>query len=211
MAHRSQSRGEEWANALSHGAGTLGAAVALPVLVVEALRSGSTIAVVGAVAFAASALFLYAASTAYHAAPTGRAKRVLRHVDHVGIFVLIAGSYTPFMLGPLRGPWGWSLLAAVWSLAMLGIVWKVHPRLRRERAPVWLYLLMGWLVVVAVRPLWIHVSGGALAWMALGGLAYTGGVLFYATDRRPYFHFLWHLCVLAGTSCHFVAIYRYGV
>jgi hemolysin III len=211
MSERTQSRGEELANTLSHGAGAIGALVALPVLIVASMRAGSTLAVVGAVVFAVSAFFLYAASTAYHATPRGRAKRILRDIDHIGIFILIAGSYTPFTLGVLRGPWGWSILFAIWTLAILGVIWKVHPALRKDHAPVWLYLLMGWLVVIAARPLWMNLPPAGLAWLAAGGVAYTAGVLFYVQERQPYFHFVWHLFVLAGTTCHFMAIWRYAV
>lgn len=203
---RPQSRGEEIANSVSHGLGAVGAVAALPLLLAGLTESSSPLVVVGVVVFALSALFLYGASSTYHALGHGRAKRILRHLDHIGIFVLIAGSYTPFMLGPLRGPWGWSLLAAVWTLALLGILFKVHPRLRRDHAPVWLYLLMGWLVVVAIRPMWSELTPDVLAWIAAGGIAYTGGVVFYALDRKRYFHLVWHLCVLAGTGCHFVAL-----
>ena len=165
---------------------------------------------VGAVVFGVSAALLYFTSTLYHAIPTPRAKRVLRVVDHGAIYVLIAGTYTPFTLGVLRGPWGWTLLGLIWGLAALGIVLKAMGGIRYPRLSLALYLAMGWLVVVAAKPLWQLVPAWGLFWLAAGGLAYTAGVGFYAASRLPYRHFVWHLFVLAGTACHAVAVLRYS-
>ena len=131
-------------------------------------------------------------------------------MDHGAIYVLIAGTYTPFTLGALRGPWGWTPLGLIWGLAGLGIVLKAMGGIRYPRASLALYLAMGWLVVVAARPLWLHVPAWGLVWLAAGGLAYTAGVGFYAASRLPYRHFVWHLFVLAGTACHAVAVLRYS-
>lgn len=207
--HRPQSFGEEVANSVSHGVGFLAALAILPVLVSGALHQGAA-SVIGAVVFGVSAALLYFTSTLYHAIPTPRAKRVLRVVDHGAIYVLIAGTYTPFTLGALRGPWGWTLLGLIWGLAALGIVLKAMGGIRYPRASLALYLAMGWLVVVAARPLWLHVPAWGLFWLAAGGLAYTAGVGFYAASRLPYRHFVWHLFVLAGTACHAVAVLRYS-
>jgi hemolysin III len=209
-ARRAQSRGEEIANSVSHGVGFVLALVAAPVLVMSATRHGAA-AIVGASVFAASLALLYLASTLYHALPDSRAKRVFRVLDHVAIFLLIAGTYTPFTLGVLRGPWGWSLFGVIWGLAVLGIVLKSTLGPRHAKLSTLVYLAMGWLIVIAARPLVLHMPGTGLTWLLAGGLAYTGGVVFYAARRVPYAHFLWHLAVLGGTVCHFVAVWRYAV
>jgi len=207
--HRPQSTGEEIANSVSHGVGALFALVALPVLVVHAAPRGAA-AVTGACVFAVTLLLLYLSSTLYHALTPPRAKRVFRVLDHSAIYLLIAGTYTPFMLGVLRGPWGWSLLGVIWTLAVAGVALKSTLGMRFPRLSTVVYLLMGWLVLVAARPLWLHMAPWGLAWLGAGGLAYTAGVAFYASPRMRYAHFLWHLAVLAGTVCHFVAVLRYS-
>jgi hemolysin III len=207
--HRPQSTGEEIANSVSHGVGFVLGVIALPVLVVRAIPHG-TAAVVGASVFGVTLALLYLASTLYHALRAPRAKRVFRVLDHAAIYLLIAGTYTPFMLGALRGPWGWSLLAVIWALAVAGVVLKSTIGMRHPRLSTAVYLLMGWLVVVAIRPLWLHVPAWGLFWLAAGGLAYTAGVGFYAAPRLRYAHFLWHLAVLTGTVCHFVAVLGYA-
>ena len=210
VAHRKQSLGEEIANSVSHGVGFALAVAALPALVIAALPHGAR-AVVGASIFAATAALMYLTSTLYHALAHNRAKRVFRVLDHGAIYLLIAGTYTPFMLGALRGAWGWSLLAMIWTLAILGVVLKsTAVGFRYPRLSTLLYVAMGWLVVIAARPLLLHVPAWGLFWLAAGGVAYTGGVAFYAARRLPYAHFVWHLFVLAGTACHFVAVLRYA-
>jgi hemolysin III len=207
--HRAQSRGEEIANCISHGVGFVAAVAVLPVLAVNALQHGST-ALVGALVFGVSAVLLYLTSTLYHALTPVRAKQVFRVLDHGAIYVLIAGTYTPFMLGVLRGPIGWSLLGAVWVLAIFGIVLKARGGIRYPRFSTALYLGMGWLIIVAAKPFLDAVPVPGLLWLAAGGLAYTAGVGFYAASRLPYRHFVWHLFVLAGTACHAVAVLRYA-
>jgi len=209
-SHRLQSLGEEIANSVSHGVGFFAAVAAIPVLVIAALPHGAS-AVVGVTIFAATAALLYSTSTVYHALANNRAKRVFRVLDHSAIYLLIAGTYTPFALGPLRGPWGWSLLVAIWALAVAGVVLKSVHGFRWPRLSTVLYVAMGWLVVIAIRPLVTHVPMWGLIWLLAGGVAYTGGVGFYAARRMRYAHFLWHLCVLAGTVCHFVAVLNYAV
>jgi hemolysin III len=206
---RAQSRGEEIANCISHGVGFVAAVAVLPVLAVNALQHGST-ALVGALVFGVSAVLLYLTSTLYHALTPVRAKQVFRVLDHGAIYVLIAGTYTPFMLGVLRGPIGWSLLGAVWVLAIFGIVLKARGGIRYPRFSTALYLGMGWLIIVAAKPFLDAVPVPGLLWLAAGGLAYTAGVGFYAASRLPYRHFVWHLFVLAGTACHAVAVLRYA-
>ncbi|TFG48105.1 MAG: hemolysin III family protein, partial [Gemmatimonadales bacterium] len=181
----------------------------LPVLVVGALQHGAA-SVVGAVIFGVSAALLYLTSTLYHALTPIRAKQIFRILDHGAIYILIAGTYTPFMLGVLRGPWGYTLLGAIWVLAIFGIVFKARIGVRHPRFSTALYLGMGWLVVVAAKPFVDAVPVSGLLWLAAGGLAYTAGVGFYAASRLPYRHFVWHLFVLAGTACHAVAVLGYA-
>jgi hemolysin III len=207
--YRPQSRGEEIANSVSHGVGFVAAVAVLPVLAVNALQHGSA-ALVGALVFGMSAVLLYLTSTLYHALTPVRAKQIFRVLDHGAIYVLIAGTYTPFMLGVLRGPVGWSLLGAVWVLAVFGIVLKARGGIRYPRFSTALYLGMGWLIIVAAKPFLEAVPPPGLLWLAAGGVAYTAGVGFYTASRLPYRHFVWHLFVLAGTVCHAVAVIHYA-
>lgn len=207
MSKRPQSSGEELANSVIHGAALLGSLAAFPVLVLTAAAHGDRWQIVSGAIFGATLILLYLSSTLYHAWPPGPAKRGLRVLDHSAIYLLIAGTYTPFMLGALRGPWGWSLLIIIWSLALLGILAKCTIGFRLPRLSTVLYLAMGWLVLVAAGPLIKYVSPSGIAWLVAGGLCYTAGVAFYATDGRlRYGHALWHLFVAAGSSCHFVAV-----
>jgi hemolysin III len=206
---RRQSLGEEIANAVSHGVGFVAALLVAPLIILNAIPHGAA-AVVGASLFAATVPLLYLTSTLYHSLADNRAKRVFQVLDHSAIYLLIAGTYTPFLLGPLRGPWGWSLLGTIWGLALLGVVFKSVRGMRYPGLSTALYVAMGWLVLVAVRPLWLHVPASGLAWLAAGGVAYTAGVLFYAADHRRYAHFVWHLFVMLGTACHVVAVMGYG-
>jgi hemolysin III len=195
---------------VSHGVGFLAALAALPVLLLGAARAG-TAAVVGAGVFAASAALLYLTSTLYHALGPNRAKGVFRRLDHGAIYLLIAGTYTPFTLGVLRGGWGWSLFGVVWGLAAAGVVLKAVGGARYPMLSTGVYLAMGWMALIWVKPLWQLMPGWGLFWLAAGGVCYTAGVAFYAADGRRYAHFIWHLFVLAGTACHFVAVWRYAV
>jgi hemolysin III len=206
---RPQSLGEEIANSISHGAGLVAALIAVPVLVLRAAPRGTT-ALVGAGVFAATMLLVYVTSTIYHALARNRAKRVFRVLDHNAIYLLIAGTYTPFTLGVLRGAWGWTLFGIIWALAASGILLKSFGGLRYPRASTGLYLAMGWLALIAIRPLWNALPAWGLFWLAAGGLLYTAGVGFYAQPRLRYAHFVWHLFVLGGTTCHFVAVLNYA-
>ncbi len=206
---REQTLGEEIANSISHGVGFLGAAAVTPVLIVTALPLG-TGAVVGASIFGVTMMVLYLASTLYHAFPRSRTKRVFQVFDHGAIFLLIAGTYTPFTLTVLPGAWGWTLFGIVWALALFGVVIKSVGGAGTSRLSVALYLGMGWLAVMAAKPLWNELSGWGIFWLLAGGLMYTGGVLFFVYDHRVrYHHFIWHLFVLAGTACHVVAVLGY--
>jgi hemolysin III len=208
---RTQSRGEELANSLSHGLGLIAALVATPFLVLHAARQGDAAFMVGASVFAATMVLLYLASTLYHALPVGRAKRVFRVIEHSAIFLLIAGTYTPFMLGVLGGAWGWSMLGLVWGIAVAGVLLKALNRLTHPILTTSLYLLMGWLIVIAAEPLSERVPAAGLLWLIAGGLAYTVGVIFFALGARlRYGHFIWHLFVMAGTACHYFAVLGYA-
>jgi hemolysin III len=205
-----QSLGEEIANSVSHGLGLVATLVAAPVLLVAAFRHGDAWSVVGASVFSASMLLLYVASTLYHALPQNKAKDVFRLLDHSAVFLLIAGTYTPFTLGVLRGPWGWTLLVLVWTLAIAGVTLKALTGARYPWISMALYLGMGWLALVAVKPIWVHVPLAGIAWVVAGGLAYTAGLAFFSAHRVRYSHFVWHIFVMVGTTCHFVAALWYS-
>ncbi len=208
---RKQSLGEEIANSVSHGVGLLAAVAAGPFLMIAAARRGGASVIVGTGVFAATMVLLYLASTLYHALPHNKAKRVFQALDHGAIYLLIAGTYTPFTLGVLRGVWGWTLLGLVWSLAAAGIVIKALGGERYPKLSTCLYLATGWLALIAIKPLWLQVPHWGLAWILAGGFAYTAGVAFFAMDRRiRYCHFVWHIFVIAGTACHFIAVLRYA-
>ncbi len=209
MSISHQSVGEEIANSVSHGVGFLAVLAVTPLLVLGAIPHGAA-SVVGVSVFAATMAVLYLTSTLYHAFPHSRAKRMLRVVDHGAIFLLIAGTYTPFMLGIMRGAWGWALFGTVWGLALVGVLFKVVGGLRYPIVSTAVYVAMGWVVVVAIQPLWQRMPQAGLMWLVAGGLAYTGGVAFYAMKRVRYSHFLWHLFVLTGTTCHFFAVMGYA-
>lgn len=212
MRERPQSLGEEIANSVSHGLGFVAAVASAPVLIVTTAQTGRAVNVFGAAVFAVTMVLLYCASTIYHAVPHRRAKALLRKLDHGAIFLLIAGTYTPFTLGALNGPWGWTLLGVVWSLAAVGVTLKAFDRIAHPVASLGLYLVMGWLCVVAIGPLLERIPRDGLLLLAAGGCAYMAGVAFFATDGRlRYGHFIWHLFVLAGTGCHFFAVLGYAV
>ncbi len=195
---------------MSHGVGALTALAAAPFLILAAVRRGSAAGIVAASVFAGAIVILYLASTLYHALPRSNAKRVLRLLDHNAIFLLIAGTYTPFTLGALRGGWGWTLLGLVWGLAALGVTLKSVGGIRYPRLSTGVYVGMGWLALIAIRPLWLRVPAAGLLWLVAGGLAYTSGIAFYAAERVRYGHFVWHLFVLIGTACHFLAVLWYA-
>lgn len=211
MEIRTQTVAEEVANTVSHGLGFVAALVGAPALIVTALHSGGTAGLVGACVFVATMALLYFSSSVYHALPMGRMKRVFKLLDHSAIYLLIGGTYTPFTLGVLRGPLGWSLLGIVWGLAIGGVLVKALGAMKSERLSTFLYLAMGWLVIIAIKPLWEGLSTAGMAWLVAGGVSYSVGVIFFAIDRKVRFaHFVWHLFVLAGTSCHFMAVWEHA-
>jgi hemolysin III len=210
LREREQTRGEEIANSVSHAVGGAVAVVAAVILILSAVERGGTSGIVGASVFASTMVFVYLTSSLYHACRPNRAKHVFKILDHSAIFLLIAGTYTPFTLGILKGTLGWTLLAIVWGLALFGVVFTAVSRVRHPTAFTLICLAMGWLIVFAVKPLWVQMEPWGLFWLAAGGLAYTGGIVFFAADRVRFGHLVWHLCVILGTSCHYVAVLRYS-
>lgn len=208
--NRAQSRGEEIANSVSHGVGLLAALAAVPVLVVAATGHGDPARIVGAAVFGATLVTLYLTSTLYHAMPHGRKKRLLRVLDHGAIFLLIAGTYTPFTLGVLRGGWGWTLFGLVWGVCLAGVGLKILRGTKHPGLSITLYIVAGWLMLIAIKPLWESVPVWGLFWLLAGGIAYTAGVVFYAVLQFGYHHLVWHVCVVTGSACHFVAVLRYS-
>jgi hemolysin III len=211
FGQRPQTRGEEFANAMSHGIGVVLAIVALPVLVRGAATRGDAADIVAACLFSGTMIVLYLVSSLYHAMPVGNAKTWFNRLDHASIYLFIAGSYMPFVLGVLRGPWGWSLFGLVWAVAAIGIVAKLLDGLKH---PIWstgLYVAMGWLALIAAAPLVGRMSPAGLTWLVAGGASYTAGAIVYLFDSRlRYVHLAWHVFVMVGSACHFVAALRYA-
>jgi hemolysin III len=206
--------GEEIAHALTHGIGIVLAIAGLTVMVARATLYGDAWHIVGASIFGATLVLMYTASTLYHSIPGAtlpRTKKVLRVVDHSSIYLLIAGSYTPFTLVTLNGPWGWGLFFTVWSLALVGVVFKIFATGKFEKLSLAIYLGMGWCVIVAIKPLLRTLETGGLVLMLLGGLAYTGGVAFYVWEKLRYHHAIWHGFVLTGSVLQYFAVLFYVI
>jgi len=198
--------GEEIAHAVTHGLGLLLSVVACSVLVILASQRGTVWHITGVAVFGASLMVLYAASTLYHSLTHKKAKRVFRFLDYSAIYLLIAGTYTPFTLVTLRGGWGWTLFGLAWGLAITGAVLEVATRRRYKALSMAFYLGMGWLIVVAIKPLYNALDTRSLILMGIGGAAYTGGAALYALGRFRYHHAVWHVLVLVGSFCHFLAV-----
>jgi hemolysin III len=201
---------EEVANSISHGFGLLLAIAFVTVLLSSAIRISGFRFLIGSSVFGGTMVLVYLASTLYHSLTHKRAKHFFRLLDHSAVFLLIAGTYTPFALGILRGAWGWTLLTIIWSLAAIGITMKVIVGTRYSWISIVLYLVMGWLAVVAVKPILELVPLPGILWILAGGIAYTGGLAFFAAPRLRYGHFIWHLFVIVGTTCHFFAVLWYA-
>jgi hemolysin III len=200
---------EEVANSVTHGLGLLASIVGVVVLISLAAERGEGWHVVSAAVYGTTLVALYAASTLYHSLKGTKARDVLRLLDHCAIYLLIAGTYTPITLVSLRGGWGWALFGAVWALAAAGIFFKVFATGRFGYLSTVAYVLMGWICVFALKPMLLLLSPGALALLFAGGVAYTAGTMFYAWERVPYSHAVWHLFVIAGSVCHYLAIAIY--
>ncbi|HVT35922.1 MAG TPA: hemolysin III family protein [Nevskiaceae bacterium] len=203
------SLGEEIAHAVTHGLGAVLAIAGLCVLVARAALYGNQWHVISAAIFGSTLVMMYTASTLYHSIPLPRARHVLRVIDHSMIYLLIAGSYTPFTLVALHGPWGWTLFAIVWTLAAAGVAFKIWNTGRFENLSLGIYLGMGWLGIAAIGPLLKAVPAGGLWMMLIGGITYSGGVLFYTWERLRYHHAIWHLFVLGGSVLHYFAVLFY--
>lgn len=196
-------------NGYSHLAGTLLAAVGVPLLIALAVRGGDARTIIGCTIYGAALFLLYGTSTLYHSL-RGRAKAVLRKLDHCSIYLLIAGTYTPFALVTLRGTWGWTLFGLAWGLATLGIAQEFVFGKGARRLSLLIYVVMGWMGAAALRPLAAGLGAHGLAWLVAGGLLYSGGIIFYVLDERVrHFHGVWHLFVLGGSAAHFIAIAFY--
>lgn len=203
---RAYNLGEVIANSVTHGVGVIFSSVAFTLLVVFAVLWGTGWSLAGAIVFGTSLVLLYSGSTLYHSMLNPKARHVFKIIDHSAIYLLIAGTYTPLCLGTLHGPWGWSLFGVIWGLAVLGVVFKsifIHKWAWLSLA---VYLLMGWLVVIAIGPLVRAMPLGGLYWLFGGGLFYSLGAGLYAWRKLPYHHALWHLCVVGGTACHFACV-----
>lgn len=199
---------EEIASALTHGLGAVFALAASAVLITLAAVYGDRWQLGSAIVFGVALLLLYTASTLYHAIPHPVAKGRLKVFDHCAIYVLIAGTYTPFTLIGLRGPWGWGLFSAIWTLALAGVIFKLFYTGRFKALSTGIYIAMGWLIVVAIKPMLAAIDGVTLGWLLAGGLSYTLGTYFYHRESIRYSHAIWHLFVLGGSVCHFVAVTR---
>ncbi len=204
-------RGEEIASSVIHGVGILLAIGGLGVLTAFASIYGDAWHIVSCSVFGFTLIFQYATSTLYHSIQLPSVKPILRILDHVAIFILIAGTYTPFTLVNMRGPWGWSIFGIIWGLALVGIILEITPWRRYRSISISLYLLMGWAALTAIKPMISTVPAGGLTLLFTGGLAYTSGVIFYLWRSLPYNHAIWHLFVLAGSSLHFFAVLFYVI
>ena len=204
--HHARERFEEWLNALTHGAGAVAALAGAAVLITLASIYGGAWAIVGSAVYGTSLLALYVASTLYHAISHAPTKAKMKIFDHCMIYVLIAGTYTPFTLTSLRGTWGWTLFGLIWGLAIAGIVFKLYFTGRFKWLSTGIYLAMAWLILIDAEPVMKALPGAAFNWLMAGGVAYTAGTIFYMSRRLPYAHAIWHAFVIAGSVCHFAAV-----
>ena len=200
---------EEIANGLTHGLGAVLSITALFLLTVLAGRSGDPWRIASVAVYGSTLVILYTSSTLYHLFRKPEIKRVLRYLDHSAIYLLIAGTYTPFTLVTLRGGWGWTLFGLIWGFAACGLVMTASGFGRSRVLASLVYIGMGWLVVIAIKPLLASIPAGGIAWLVAGGLLYTGGVIFYVWKKLPFHHAIWHLFVLGGSVCHFFAVLFY--
>ncbi|MEE4311714.1 MAG: hemolysin III family protein [candidate division KSB1 bacterium] len=203
---RQQSLGEEIANSITHGIGAALSIAALVILVVFASKYGDAWRVVSFSIYGSTLFFLYLVSTLYHSFAKTRVKIFFKILDHSSIYLLIAGTYTPIALVSMRGPWGWTIFGLIWALAIGGIIGKIFLIGKFKKLSVLLYLAMGWLIIIAIKPMLQMVPEGLIVWLVIGGLCYTLGIIFYALKKVPYFHFIWHLFVLGGSISHFFGI-----
>ncbi len=202
-------REEEFWNVVTHGLGFIFSLVGFFLLVFESSKKGDTLTFISVSIYGMSMVILYLASTVYHSVSSEKQKLIFRKLDHLCIYILIAGTYTPVALLGLKGAWGWSIFGSIWGLALVGFVFKFSPVQKSEKLSLLLYAGMGWLIVVALKPLLSNLSTEALIYMAIGGFFYTSGIYFYANSKIPFNHAIWHVFVLAGSTIHFFGIYWY--
>lgn len=198
---------EEFYNVVTHGFGAVLSVVALVVMIYYSVRSGNRIALISSVIFGISLILLYSASTIYHAAYRLKWKKIFQRIDHLCIYLLIAGTYTPVALLGLKGVWGWSMFGVIWGMALIGFIFKFSPLRQNEKISLSIYAIMGWTAIIAIKPMIDNLSSGALLFIILGGLCYSLGIYFYAKDSKPFYHPIWHLFVLGGSILHFCAIF----
>lgn len=209
--HKNQTLIEEIINSATHGMGALLGIAALVIMTVMAAEQSSALKVVSSVIFGSSLILMYSASAIYHAVTSKRLKYIFKVMDHSSIYLLIAGSYTPIVLVILRGGWGWSLFGVIWGFAILGLIFKLFATGKFEIVSTLAYVCMGWLAIIAIKPLYDALPAGGIFWLFGGGLCYTLGVIFYAWDRLRFGHAIWHLFVLVGSICHFFLILFYVI
>ncbi len=208
---KSYSNREEIVHTIIHGIGLILSIAGLTVLVAFSSLNGDVWHIVSTSVFGSTLIILYTASTLYHGIPIPKAKAVFKKIDHSAIYLLIAGTYTPFLLVNLRGVWGWSLFALVWIIAVAGILLEIFRNNRFKKLSIALYLGLGWLVVAAIKPMFDSVASGGLILLLIGGLFYSLGVIFYVRKKMLYHHAIWHAFVLAGSICHYFAILFYVI
>lgn len=202
---------EEIAHSITHGIGVLLSISGLAVLVAFSALNGDSWHIVSTSIYGATLIFLYTSSTLYHGIPNPNAKKILQQLDHAAIYLLIAGTYTPFTLVSLRGELGWTLFGIVWALALIGVALEFTAKQKLKRVSVGIYLALGWLIIVAIKPMITSIGQGGLTLLVAGGLCYSLGVIFYVRKSMTYHHAIWHLFVLAGSACHFFAIFFYVI
>jgi len=203
---RQDTGGEIFANSISHGLGVMLSLIGVIVLMMSAVKHGDRWQIVSFAIFGSTLVTLYLASTLYHSIPQPKIKQLLQIFDHAAIFLLIAGTYTPFLLVNLRGPWGWSIFGIIWTFAIFGVVLKIFYLAQSEKIALVVYLGMGWLCVIAAKQFIVHVPPFSLGLLVLGGLSYTIGVIFYTWEKLPYHHAVWHIFVLSGSAFHYFSV-----
>jgi hemolysin III len=211
MLERRQSIREEIANSLTHGIFLLAAVIGSPILIAKSLQTQDNLNIVATIIFAASVILVYFISTLYHAMPRNRTKDILRLVDYGSIYLLIAGTYTPIALNVIKGDWGWALFFVEWILAFTGIVLLFYRGLKYKGWLLILYLIMGWLLLFAIKPLWFSMPVWGLFWILTGGFAYTLGISYYRISHLNFRHFIWHIFTVTGTTCHSIAVFLYAI
>ena len=211
MIERHQTSSEEIANSLTHGLFLIAAVIVMPLLVAKSIRTENNLIITATCIFVVAVILVYFISTLYHAMPRNKNKERMRIVDHGAIYLLIAGTYTPFALNVIKGNWGRFLFTTEWSIAIVGIALLYYTGLKYRRLSLFFYLIMGWLIVIAIKPLWINLPAWGLALVFIGGMSYTLGVSFYRVSYLNFRHFIWHLFVMFGTACHIVAVYLYAI